>query len=296
MEWKGREESKNVEDRRGFPKAGLAVGGGIGAIILALIAAFVFKDPQALQNLLQNGPAQQGQPGDNKPDPAQEESKKFVGVVLKDTENVWEDIFPKEFKMQYEKPPLVLYTAATETGCGTGEAAMGPFYCPADNKVYLDLNFFQELKNNLKSPGEFAQAYVIAHEVGHHVQHMLGNDRVVDKARRDGRDKVEVNQLSVCLELQADYLAGVWAHYAQEKFKYLDINDLKSAVNAASNIGDDKLQAKAGRRVRPESFTHGSADQRVEWFTKGFKTGDVKRIKAGEGGTGDTFSKLLGSN
>ncbi len=278
MKWEGREESENVEDRRGLSKkAGLAIGGAGGAVIVILALVFGV-DPQKLAGLLGGGQQQPAGQQQNAPprnaDPAEERMARFSKVVFRDTEIVWGDLFRRMGKT-YRKPTLVLFTGMVESACGSADSAVGPFYCPGDEKVYIDLSFYREMDQKLNAPGEFARAYVIAHEVGHHVQNLLGYTRRVDEARRS-QSKREANRMSVRLELQADYLAGVWAHYAQEKFKYLEEGDIESALNAAFQIGDDRLQKKARGYVVPDSFTHGSSKQRQRWFTKGFKTGSVE--------------------
>jgi len=291
MRWRGERESDNVEDQRGMPAGGLVAGGGIGTIVIVLIAMFLGADPrQLMQALPQNAPAgagagggaggPDGEGGGPVPgDPAEEEKVKFVKVVLADTEDVWTKVF-QDLGRQYRDPKLRLFRGAVNSGCGGASAAVGPFYCPADSKVYIDLSFYDELQRRFKAPGEFAQAYVIAHEVGHHVQNLLGTSDKVD-AMRQRMDKAESNALSVRMELQADFYAGVWAHHAQKMKNILEPGDLESALRAATAIGDDKIQMQTQGRVVPDSFTHGSSDQRVRWFRKGFETGDVRQ--------GDTF-------
>jgi predicted metalloprotease len=277
MKIEGREESENVEDRRGFPmKRGLAIGGGgIGAVVVVILGLIFGFDPQKFLN-----PG--GGPGGGAPsglDPKEEaELAKFAKVIFHDTEEIWDEQFQKMGK-KYPKPTLVLFTGQTDTACGEGETATGPFYCPGDSKVYIDLAFYKELQYKLDAPGDFARAYVIAHEVGHHVQRLLGYSKQVDEARRT-KSKVESNHMSVRLELQADYFAGVWAHYGQLKWKFLEPGDIESALTAADHIGDDRLSEMAGRAVRPDSFTHGKSEQRVRWFKKGFETGDVGGARA----------------
>lgn len=266
MKWEGREESSNVDDRRGMSK-GLVLGGG--GILVAIVALVLGIDPGQFLGE-QNG-------GGGKGSPEEERQAKFCKVVFKDTEVVWNEQFRLMGK-KYENPTLVLFTRQTKTGCGPADSGIGPFYCPQDTSVYIDLSFFKVLDEQLGAPGEFARAYVIAHEVGHHVQRLLGYSARVDDARRG--PKVEANHMSVRLELQADYLAGVWAYYAQKKFNFLEQGDIESAMNAASKIGDDHLQKQARGRVQPDSFTHGTSRQRQRWFMEGFKTGSVK--KAGE--------------
>jgi uncharacterized protein len=269
MQWEGRERSTNVEDRRGL-STGAVVGGG-GGLILVLLALVLGVDPR---QFLGNRPA--GEPAANQEFSKEEQRQAdFTAVILRDTEVVWDDLFQRMGKT-YKKPRLVLFTNQVDSACGMADAAVGPFYCPGDSKVYIDLSFYETLDRDLGAPGEFARAYVIAHEVGHHVQRLLGYSARVDDARRT-MSKTEHNKMSVRLELQADYLAGVWAHHAQKKFQFLEKCDLESATNAAFRIGDDVLQKKARGRVTPDSFTHGTAKQRQRWFMEGFKTGDVKR-------------------
>jgi uncharacterized protein len=268
MQWEGRERSKNVEDRRGL-STGAVVGGG-GGIILVLLALVLGVDPR---QFLGNRPGAEPA-ADRQFSQEEERQADFTAVILRDTEIVWDDLFQRMGKT-YRKPTLVLFTKQVDSACGMADAAVGPFYCPGDSKVYIDLSFYETLDRELGAPGEFARAYVIAHEVGHHVQRLLGYSARVDEARRT-KSKTEYNRMSVRLELQADYLAGVWAHHAQKKFQFLDKGDLESATNAAFRIGDDVLQKKARGRVTPDSFTHGTAKQRQRWFLEGFKTGDVR--------------------
>jgi predicted metalloprotease len=279
MRWKGQRESSNIEDRRTLTPGRVAGGGAAAVLVLALVTYLLGGDPQQVLKLLQNNPPQgapQGAPADNA---AQEEQKKFVAVVLADTEDVWEEQFQKMGKT-YRKPHLVLFTGQVESACGSADAAVGPFYCPGDQKVYLDLSFFDELKDRFHAPGEFAEAYVVAHEVGHHVQNLLGiSDKV--HAERERLSKKEYNRLSVRLELQADFLAGFWAYHAQRTKNILDPGDLEAALTAANAIGDDRLQKQARGYVVPDSFTHGTSAQRIRWFKRGFETGDFSK--------GDTF-------
>jgi predicted metalloprotease len=281
MRWKGRRESSNIEDRRTVTPGRVAAGGGAAVLILAVVTLLLGGDPQQVLKLLQNnapdGVVQQGGAG---ADPAQEELKHFVGVVLADTEDVWHEQFRKMGKT-YREPKLVLFTGQVESACGAAESAVGPFYCPGDETVYLDLEFFGELKNRFHAPGEFAQAYVVAHEVGHHVQKLLGTSDKVHAERRR-LSKAEFNRLSVRLELQADFFAGVWAYHAEKAKKFLDPGDLEAALTAANAIGDDRLQKQARGYVVPDSFTHGTSAQRIHWFRRGFETGDLSK--------GDTFS------
>ncbi|MBI3410113.1 MAG: neutral zinc metallopeptidase [Planctomycetes bacterium] len=271
MEWEGREESSNVEDRRGMgAKVGIAAGGG--GLIVLILALILNVDPQQLAQVIPQGQQQQSDTPRAK-DPAEEKVAKFSKVIFHDTEVVWGKLF-RDVGKKYREPKLVLYTGRTESACGLGEAAMGPFYCPGDEKVYIDLAFYQDMQRKLNAPGEFARAYVIAHEVGHHVQKLLGYSKRVDEIRRTG-SKVEANHASVRLELQADYLAGVWAHHGQEQFKFLQKGDIESAMNAANQIGDDRLQKRARGVVVPDAFTHGTSQQRMRWFRAGFDSGSV---------------------
>ncbi len=273
MLWQGRRQSSNIEDRRGM--GGVGVGGGIGALVIGLIIYLLGGDPSAV---IDQSP--QSQPMSQEQRAEQDETSQFVAVVLADTEDVWSKLF-NEMGKQYVDPTLVMFNQATQSGCGFASAATGPFYCPADQKVYIDLSFFDELQNRFHASGEFAEAYVIAHEVGHHVQNLLGITDKVD-AMRGRLSEKEMNALSVKLELQADFLAGVWAHY-EEKFKnVLQPGDIESALNAANAIGDDRLQREAQGRVVPDSFTHGTSAQRMYWFKKGYQTGDINQ--------GDTFN------
>ena len=278
MLWRGRRESENVEDRRGMPRAGLAIGGGLGGIVLLVVALLLGVDPSTLlqQPGDQSAPSTRSAPATN---PADEELKHFVSVVLADTEDAWSEIFNRGGR-QYRVPRLVLFTDQVQSACGSAGAAVGPFYCPGDQKIYIDLAFYRDLKQRLGAPGDFAQAYVIAHEVGHHIQRLLGtSDRVHSVQSR--LSKSEANDLSVRLELQADFFAGVWANHASRK-GVLEAGDIEEALNAASAIGDDRLQRQARGYVVPDSFTHGTSEQRVRWFRKGLDTGDINQ--------GDTFN------
>lgn len=271
MRWKGRRASGNVEDRRFTRKAGLATG-GIGTIVVVLFLLYMGVDPQVL---LDSGALDQqgGAPVEQGPiDPAEEEMAGFVAVVLADTEDVWSELFRQQGGA-YVEPKLVLFRGQVQSACGHASAAVGPFYCPADQDVYLDLQFFDDLKQQFGAPGDFAQAYVIAHEIGHHVQRLTGiSDQVGEQQQRIG--EVEANRLSVRVELQADYLAGVWAHHIQRTKQVLDPNDIEEALNAATAIGDDRLQRQTQGTVVPDSFTHGTSAQRLRWFREGFETGD----------------------
>jgi predicted metalloprotease len=284
MKWEGNRESDNVEDRRsgGGGGGGSPVFGGrsigIGTIVIALLGGWALGiNPLTILGLLSGGgpPAHvQQQQGPAQRPPADDTMARFVSTVLADTEDVWGQVF-RQGGGRYQEPRLVLFRGATPTACGTGQAAMGPFYCPADQKVYIDLGFYETLKNRLGAPGDFAQAYVIAHEVGHHVQNQLGISGKVDQMR--GRvSKAEYNALSVRLELQADCFAGVWAHHAQNARQILEQGDVEEAMNAAAKIGDDALQRAQGGAVVPESFTHGTSAQRQRWFHNGLQNGSVK--------------------
>jgi predicted metalloprotease len=283
MRWEGDRESENVEDRRGIGGGGLAVGGGVGTIIIALIVWFLGGNPRAvLQNAPPQGGAPSGQVG-SAPDKATEDrTVKFVRVVLADTEDVWKDQFRKQLKREYTPPKLILFSGIVQSACGRATAASGPFYCPGDQQLYLDTAFFDELARRFKAPGDFAQAYVIAHEVGHHIQKLRGITDKVDAARSQ-LSKEEYNKVSVRLELQADFLAGVWAHHAQKMKNILEPGDLEEALRAASAVGDDAIQKAARGYVVPDSFTHGTSRQRAAWFRKGFVTGDLNQ--------GDTFTQ-----
>ena len=289
MRWEGNRESSNVEDRRGEAggggRGGFGLGGrsiGIGTIVIALVGGAIFGiNPLTILGLLSGGgPAPQTQQGPAPAPPANDPMAKFVSTVLADTEDVWTQLF-SQGGAAYVKPKLVLFRGAVRTACGQGQAAMGPFYCPPDQKVYIDLDFYETLKTRLGAPGDFAQAYVIAHEVGHHVQNLLGIADKMEQARaRAGA--AECNALSVRMELQADCFAGVWGHHAQNQRQILEQGDVEEAMNAAARIGDDALQQGRGGAVVPESFTHGSSAQRQRWFNTGLKTGSVKAC--------DTFS------
>lgn len=279
MRWKGRQGSDNVEDRRGRGGAGKAVGGlGIGGIIIAIIIMLLGGDPSAI---LQGGGAPAGTTENYQPSAQEEELAQFVSVVLKDTEDVWEKLFPQAFNRQYRKPTLVLFSGSVQSACGMASSATGPFYCPGDYKVYIDLSFYNVLKDRFKASGDFAMAYVVAHEVGHHIQRLLGITDQVD-AQRGRVSKSQYNDLSVRLELQADFLAGVWAHHAQKMKNIMEEGDLEEALSAANAIGDDNIQKQTQGYIVPDSFTHGTSEQRMRWFRKGFETGDLSLM--------DTFS------
>ena len=280
MKWEGQQESDNVEDRRGLGKKGMAIGGGAGLLLLLLGAIFGL-DPQKLNQLVGNLPGNAGNDqAEQRPLTAQEErSRKFVATILRFTEEVWDEQFRKAGK-RYEAPHMVLFSERVETGCGAAPSAVGPFYCPADKTVYLDPTFFDELEQKLGgSKAEFSQAYVIAHEVGHHVQNLLGYSRLVDQKRRT-LSKEEFNPWSVRLELQADYLAGVWAYYGQKKFSFLEEGDIESAIQSANAIGDDRLQKRAVGFTSPEKYTHGTSAQRIRWFRLGLQSGDLSKLKS----------------
>jgi len=277
-------QSDNIEDRRGGGGGGMRIGGGrgpgkglgLGTIAIALIASWAFgMNPMTVLNMLSGGGAAVAQSAPAHTPPANDADARFVSVVLANTEDVWRDIFQKAGK-QYRDPKLVLFTGQTPTACGTGQAASGPFYCPGDQKVYIDLQFYQQLRDRFKAPGDFAQAYVIAHEVGHHVQNLLGTSGKVD-AMRGRVSEAQYNQLSVKLELQADCYAGVWANHAQEMRNILEQGDIEEAMTAAAAVGDDSIQMATQGVVVPESFTHGSAAQRSKWFHTGIETGDANR-------------------
>src|SRR5262245_2553356 len=279
MRWQMGRRSDNIEDRRGMSAGpGMAVGGGIGTIALVLIALFFGIDPSAL---LQGGgdptgggapPQQQVQPRAPAKD---DEMANFVAVVLGDTEDTWKELF-RRMNRQYREPKLVLFTNVVQSACGSAQSAMGPFYCPGDQKVYIDLAFYRDLRERLGAPGDFAQAYVIAHEVGHHVQNLLGIAERVEGMRRRASEQ-QSNAIQVRMELQADCFAGVWAANAQRARQILEAGDIEEGLNAAAAIGDDRLQKRAQGRVVPESFTHGSSAQRVRWFKQGLDTGDPRK-------------------
>jgi len=279
MRWREGRQSSNVEDRRGMSRGGMAIGGGLGGIVILVIALLLGADPRQLLEQLPADPQTPGAQTSRPVNPEEEELRNFVGAVLADTEDVWNDIF-RQMGRQYREPTLVLFTDQVQSACGVAGAAVGPFYCPNDQKLYIDLSFYRELKSRFQAPGDFAQAYVIAHEVGHHIQNLLGTMDQMEAARQR-MGQAEANQLSVRLELQADFLAGVWAHYAQQRGK-LEPGDVEEALGAASAIGDDRLQRESQGYVVPDSFTHGSSEQRIRWFRKGLETGDIRQ--------GDTFN------
>ncbi len=284
MRWKDLRQSNNIEDQRGAggggPRRGLAVGGGMGAIVIALIAYMLGVDPGAITDQAPMLPSPSQQAEATRPiNPADDSAKAFVSAVLGNTEDVWSGIMQREGQA-YRQPRLVLFSDQVQSACGVAGASVGPFYCPMDQKVYIDLSFFRELRSRFRSPGDFAQAYVIAHEVGHHIQNLLGiSERVHRQQQRVG--KTAANELSVRLELQADYLAGVWAHHAQQQ-GLLEVGDIEEALRAATAIGDDRLQMEAQGYTVPDAFTHGTSEQRTRWFRKGLQSGTLVG--------GDTFS------
>ncbi|MEO1448171.1 MAG: neutral zinc metallopeptidase [Bacteroidota bacterium] len=286
MRWQGRQGSSNVEDRRGGRGGGGFVrsrGGriGIGGIIIIIIGTLLGGNPLELFQQVQGPPqVQQAPPGGVQSGGADDELAQFVSVVLKETEDTWSRIFLQETGKPYRKPKLVLFERQVRSACGSASSATGPFYCPADEKMYIDLSFYRELRDRFQAPGDFAMAYVIAHEVGHHIQNLLGiTDQM--QGQRGRISQTQYNELSVRLELQADFLAGVWAHHTARK-NLLEEGDFEEAMNAARAIGDDRMQKQAQGYAVPETFTHGTSAQRMRWFRKGYETGDIKQ--------GDTFS------
>lgn len=281
VRWKGRKQSAHVEDRRGRGSAPKLAGGGIGLLVLVGVGLFLGVDPGTLMQVVQT---QQQAPGraPSGGGELEDEQAQFVAVVLADTEDTWNDVF-RQAGRSYQEPELVLFSGSVRSACGFAQAAMGPFYCPADQKVYIDLSFYSDLQNRFRAPGDFAQAYVIAHEVGHHVQTLLGISEQVQR-QKSQLSKVEANRLSVRQELQADCLAGIWAHHADRTRDLLERGDIEEGLNAASAIGDDRLQKQSQGYVTPESFTHGSSAQRVKWFKQGYASGDVNQCDTfGEG-------------
>ena len=271
-------ESGNVEDRRGEGGGGGIGRGsvGIGTVVLALVASyFLGIDPSVILGLASNAPTQATHSAPAHKPPANDEMARFVSKVLGSTETTWNQVF-RDGGGTYQEPKLVLFTGSTPTACGSGQSAMGPFYCPADKKVYIDLAFYRDLKERFHAPGEFAQAYVIAHEVGHHVQNLLGISDKVHKAQQ-GSNKAKANALSVKLELQADCLAGVWGNRADNLRHIIEPGDVEQALTAASAIGDDRLQKQAQGQIVPESFTHGTSEQRMRWFKRGMDSGDLRQ-------------------
>ena len=280
MQWLGRRGSSNVDDRRGISGGGIAAGGGVIGVIMYLLYTFLGGgevDPSQIPQLSQDSNQTVLTPEEQKAD---DERAQFVKVVLADTEDVWNKLFAENGK-QYQEPTLVLFRDGVSSACGNASSASGPFYCPGDNKLYIDLVFYQDLQNKLNAPGDFAMAYVVAHEVGHHIQNLNGTAAKVNRIRQQAGE-VEANRYSVMMELQADFLAGVWANHAQKMKNILDEGDIDEALNAANAIGDDMLQKKSTGQVVPDAFTHGTSAQRMYWFKKGFQTGDIKQ--------GDTFN------
>lgn len=285
MKWSGRRSSENFEDRRGMSSGGKTiVGGGIIGIIILLLNTFGGENVQMLTPILEQMNGGNGAPTEQRDLTAAEiEEGKFIEAILVDTEDVWGKIF-QENNMQYERPNLVLFNQAVETECGNATSASGPFYCPADQKVYMDLTFFEELKTKFGAEGgDFATAYVIAHEIGHHVQTLLGTSAKM-RQMQEGKSQAEANKLSVALELQADFYAGVWTHYNQKMNNFLEEGDIDEALSAAHAVGDDAIQSKIQGHIVPESFTHGTSAQRKAWFMKGYKSGDINQ--------GDTFAEI----
>lgn len=285
MRWKGRKQSSNIEDRRGRRTSGrrIGLGGrgkkfGIGTIIILLIALYFGQDPiQLLQQVeMSAAPPRVQEEYTSSNSQQQDELTQFVAVVLQDTEDVWNKLFREEFGRNYQEPKLVLFSGSVYSACGSASASTGPFYCPADQKIYIDLSFYKDLKEKFGAPGDFAMAYVVAHEVAHHVQFLMGTTRKMQQQK--GRiTPEEYNQLSVRLELQADFYSGLWAHHAQRAKSILEKGDIEEALRAANAIGDDRLQMQARGYVVPESFTHGTSEQRVRWFKKGFNTGEISQ-------------------
>jgi hypothetical protein len=280
MLWKGRRGSTNVDDRRGLSGGGMAAGGGVVALLIYLVYSFLGGGdgsapppnlPGIGTNTEQMSPEEQA---------ADDERAEFVKVVLAETEDVWNKIYAEQGQ-DYQEPRLVLFRGGVQSACGSASSAMGPFYCPGDNQVYIDLSFYQDLQRRFNAPGDFAMAYVIAHEVGHHIQNLNGTSQKMHNLRQQVNER-EYNRYSVMMELQADFLAGVWAHHTQKMKNILEPGDIEEALNAANAIGDDKLQQESQGRVVPDAFTHGTSAQRVYWFKKGYETGDIRQ--------GDTFN------
>lgn len=280
MRWQNREQSSNVEDRRGRTIKRVGGGIGIGAILMAVFALIMGENPLNVLQQFSNETTEQVASPTNK---QEEVLADFVGVVLKETETVWTKLFREQLKEEYVQPKLVLYSGEDNTGCGYAQSTTGPFYCPADQRVYIDLSFYEELQTRFKAPGDFAMAYIIAHEVGHHVQYLMGITSQVEN-QRQRLSQEDGNKMSVAMELQADFLAGVWAHHTQKMANLLEKGDIEEALNAASSVGDDRIQMEARGYVVPDAFTHGTSAQRMFWFKKGFETGDLRY--------GDTFKEL----
>lgn len=282
MRYKGRRQSSNIEDRRGMSSGRkVGIGGGIGTIIIVLIVWLLGGDPSEVMNMMQNQQSATETSTDYQPNAHEQELTEFVSVVLADTEDVWHKLFD-DSGLTYREPTLVLFSTATESACGFAQSATGPFYCPGDEKVYIDLNFLEQLQQRLGAEGDFAVAYIVAHEVGHHVQKQLGILDQVHQLRGQVSEK-QYNQQTVRLELQADFYAGIWAYHAQKMKNILESGDIEEAMNAAQAVGDDRIQKQSQGYVVPDSFTHGTSAQRMKWFKKGFETGNVNN--------GDTFAK-----
>jgi len=280
MRWQGRRTSENLEDRRGISGKQVAVGGGIGGILIAVLFALLGGNPEEVTQMLQPA-GMESTTGVNQPLSEEEKQEgEFVGVILAETEDVWNRIFQQAGR-SYREPKLVLFSGQISSACGFAGASSGPFYCPGDEKVYIDLSFFKQMQAQLGARGDFALAYVIAHEVGHHVQNQLGITEQV-MAQQGQVDEVEFNRLMVRLELQADFLAGVWAHHAQRTANILEQGDIEEGINAAGAVGDDRIMKQTQGYIVPDAFTHGTSEQRVRWFYKGFQTGDIDQ--------GDTFN------
>ncbi len=279
MRWRGRASSGNIEDRRGMSTGKIAAGGGIGTLAIVLIVWLLGGNPTQLINNMQTGTESAADPSVIE---AEAELAEFAGVVLKDTEDIWNQLFSQGGRT-YQEPILVLFSGSAQSACGYSSSATGPFYCPGDSKVYIDLSFLADLQRQLGAQGDFAMAYIIAHEVGHHVQNLLGITGQLNQLRGRVGEK-EYNKELVKLELQADFLAGVWAHHAQRTKNILEEGDIEEAINAANAVGDDRIQMQSQGYVVPDAFTHGTSEQRKYWFLRGFKTGDL--------GQGDTFSEL----
>lgn len=272
MRWRERERSQNVEDRRGLGGTKMAAGGGVGLLAIVAIVWLLGGDPSEVISTLQSGPGS-GAPADPAVIQAETELAEFVSVVLRDTEDVWNDSF-RQSGRTYREPKLVLFSGAVESACGYSSSATGPFYCPGDDRVYIDLTFLEDLQRRLGAQGDFAMAYIIAHEVGHHVQNQWGLSAQLQELRTRVSE-IEYNRQLVKLELQADFLAGIWAHHAQRTKGILEDGDVEEAVNAAAAVGDDRIQMKSRGYVVPDAFTHGTSEQRKGWFLKGFRTGDL---------------------
>lgn len=276
MKWTGRRQSTNIEDRRGMSRGGMLAGGGLTGIVIIIVALLFGVDPTQLLQQVDQGSGG-GIESHQTFSPEEEQLKAFTAVVLADTEDIWGELFPTKLRKQYVEPTLTLFTGYVSSACGQASSASGPFYCPGDLKLYIDLSFFAELEQRFRAAGDFAQAYVVAHEVGHHVQNQLGILEQV-YGERSRLSEEESNRLSVRTELQADFLAGVWAHHAQRMKNILDPGDVDEALNAASAVGDDRLQKQTQGRVVPDSFTHGTSAQRARWFRLGFETGDMDKL------------------